>query len=163
MAESRNKLRVLFLCTGNSCRSQMAEGWARHLKGPEIEPFSAGIVTHGLNPRAVQVMAEAGVDISGYQSKTLASLADRTFDVVVTVCADADASCPAFGGPTRVVHVGFDDPPRLAKDARDDDEALAHYRRVRDEIRSFIMTLPQSILPGGADTLPGDTKKAGIA
>jgi len=141
MADSPKKLQVLFLCTGNSCRSQMAEGWARHLKGSE--------------------MAEAGVDISGHRSKTLESLADQAFDVVVTVCADADASCPAFGGSTRVVHVGFDDPPRLAKDARDEHEALAHYRRVRDEIRSFIMTLPQSILPGGANTPPSNTKRQG--
>jgi arsenate reductase len=161
MTDWPKKLRVLFLCTGNSCRSQMAEGWARHLKGAQIEPFSAGIVAHGLNPRAAQVMAEAGVEISGHQSKTLESLAGQAFDVVVTVCADADASCPAFGGATRVVHVGFDDPPRLAKDARDEHEALAHYRRVRDEIRSFIMTLPQSILPCGANTALGDTKKAG--
>jgi arsenate reductase (thioredoxin) len=162
MAESPNRLRVLFLCTGNSCRSQMAEGWARHLKGQEIEPTSAGIVMHGLNPRAVRVMAEAGVDISGQRSKTLDSLADQTFDVVVTVCADADASCPAFDGAMRVVHAGFDDPPRLAMDARDEEEALAHYRRVRDEIRSFIMTLPQSILPGGIDTPRGNTKRQGI-
>jgi len=83
------KRKILFLCTGNSCRSQMAEGWARHLKGDVIEPYSAGIETHGLNPKAVQVMAEAGVDISGHQSKNLDELNDVPFDYVVTVCGRA--------------------------------------------------------------------------
>ena len=141
-------MRVLFLCTGNSCRSQMAEGWARALKGDRIEAYSAGIETHGLNPNAVQVMAEAGVDISGHRSKTLADLADVTFDVVVTVCGHAHETCPVFPGSTRVVHVGFDDPPRLAKDAATEEEALGHYRRVRDEIRAFILTLPDALVPG---------------
>ena len=132
------KLNILFLCTGNSCRSQMAEGWTRALKGDRIEAFSAGIETHGLNPRAVQVMAEAGVDISGHRSKTVADLPTKDFDFVVTVCDHARESCPIFPGKTRVIHVGFDDPPRLAKDAKSEEEALAHYRRVRDEIRAFV-------------------------
>ncbi len=141
----RPKLRVLFLCTGNSCRSQMAEGWARALKGDQIDAFSAGIETHGLNPRAVKVMAEAGVDISGQRSKTVADLSTQDFDFVVTVCDHAHESCPLFPGKTKVVHVGFDDPPRLAKNAKTEEEALSHYRRVRDEIKAFVETLPGAL------------------
>jgi len=140
------KLRVLFLCTGNSCRSQMAEGWARHLRGDTIEAWSAGLEAHGLNPRAVRAMAEAGVDISGQVSRRVEDLPTREFDYVVTVCANANESCPVFPGNARVVHVGFDDPPKLAADARTEEEALAHYRRVRDEIRAFVETLPQSLM-----------------
>lgn len=139
------KPKILFLCTGNSCRSQMAEGWARHLKGDALEPYSAGIETHGLNPRAVQVMAEAGVDISSHHSKTLGDLKDVPFDYVVTVCAHAHETCPVFPGKAMIVHVGFDDPPRLASGATTEEEALQHYRRVRDEIRAFIVTLPESL------------------
>lgn len=132
------KLNVLFLCTGNSCRSQMAEGWARTLKAEELNAYSAGIETHGLNPRAVRVMQEAGVDISTQHSKTVDELRDVPFDLVVTVCDDAHENCPLFPGPARILHAGFDDPPRLAKDAATEAEALAHYRRVRDEIRAFV-------------------------
>ncbi|MCE5276489.1 MAG: arsenate reductase ArsC [Planctomycetaceae bacterium] len=142
------KLKVLFLCTGNSCRSQMAEGWARHLRGDAIEAHSAGIVAHGLNPQAAAVMAEAGVDISDHRSKTLAEVMDVPFDYVVTVCANANETCPVFPGRAKVVHVGFDDPPKLAKNAKTEEEALAHYRRVRDEIRAYVETLPQSLSRG---------------
>ncbi|MEW6519888.1 MAG: arsenate reductase ArsC [Thermodesulfobacteriota bacterium] len=135
------KIKVLFLCTGNSCRSQMAEGWARQLRGDEIIPFSAGIEVHGLNPRAVSVMAEAGVDISGQHSKLVTDLPEQEFDLVITVCGHADENCPFFPGPTRVVHHGFDDPPKLAAGAASEEEALGPYRRVRDEIRDFIRTL----------------------
>ena len=145
MQRAVQKLKVLFLCTGNSCRSQMAEGWARHLKGDVIEPYSAGIEPHGLDPRAVQVMAEAGVDISGHRSKHLDELKSIEFDYVVTVCDQAHESCPLFPGRTKVIHVGFDDPPRLAAQAKDDQEALKHYRRVRDEIRRFVESLPESL------------------
>jgi arsenate reductase len=138
-----DKLRVLFLCTGNSCRSQMAEGWARHLKDDVIEAYSAGIATHGLNPRAVQVMAEAGVDIANQRSKHVDELKGIPFDYVVTVCGHAHETCPVFPGTARVVHVGFDDPPALARTAKTDEEALAHYRRVRDEIRAFVGQLPE--------------------
>ncbi len=138
---SARPMKVLFLCTGNSCRSQMAEGWARHLRGDRIEAYSAGIETHGLNPRAVRVMAEAGVDISGHRSKTLDDLKGIEFDLVVTVCGHAHEHCPLFPGRTRVVHAGFDDPPKLAAGATTEEEALAHYRRVRDEIRTFVETL----------------------
>jgi len=137
------KLKVLFLCTGNSCRSQMAEGWARHLKSDFIDAYSAGVEPHGMNKSAVAVMKEAGVDITGQRSKHVNDLRDVSFDYVVTVCDNAHESCPVFPGKTKVIHVSFDDPPRLAKTAKTETEALAHYRRVRDEIRSFIETLPQ--------------------
>jgi arsenate reductase len=138
-------LKVLFLCAGNSCRSQMAECWTRHLKGDRIEPYSAGIEMHGLNPDAVRVMAEAGVDISGQRSKHIDELRDIEFDYVVTVCDNAQRSCPIVRGITKVVHVGFDDPPRLAANARTEEERLAPYRQVRDEIKAFVETLPDSI------------------
>ncbi len=138
-------LKVLFLCTGNSCRSQMAEGWARHLKADVIEAYSAGIEAHGLNPDAVQVMAEVGVDISGQRSKPLSEVAPIRFDYVVTVCDNARESCPLFPGKAKVIHVGFDDPPRLAANAKTEEERLAPYRRVRDEIRAFVATLPASL------------------
>ena len=146
---ARVKLKVLFLCTGNSCRSQMAQGWARHLKGGEIEAWSAGIEAHGLNPTAVRVMAEAGVDISGQRSKTVDEVLHIPFDWVVTVCGHAHETCPFFPGKARVVHVGFDDPPQLAKEARNEEEALGHYRRVRDQIRAFIATLPEALAGSG--------------
>jgi arsenate reductase len=139
-------LKVLFLCTGNSCRSQMAEGWARHLKADSIEPYSAGIETHGLNPSAVAVMREAGVDIAGHRSKHVDELTDVAFDYVVTVCGHAQENCPVFSGEAKVVHVGFDDPPRLAAEATTEEEALDCYRRVRDEIRRFVETLPEGLM-----------------
>jgi arsenate reductase len=136
------KLNVLFLCTGNSCRSQMAEGWARALKRDVIEAYSAGIETHGLNPNAVKVMAETGVDISEQTSKNVATLQDVPFDYVVTVCGHANENCPFFPGSAKVVHVGFDDPPALAKLVEGEEEKLNCYRRVRDEIRAFVEKLP---------------------
>jgi arsenate reductase len=146
-----NKLRVLFLCTGNSCRSQMAEGFARALKGDCIMPFSAGTVVKGLDLRAVKVMAEVGIDISGQRSKSLDELRDSAsaelpiFDLVVTVCGAAHENCPIFPGRTHVLHHGFDDPPALARDATTESEALDHYRRVRDEIRAFVVGLPEEL------------------
>lgn len=140
-----SQLKVLFLCTGNSCRSQMAEGWARKLQSNAVEAYSAGVEPHGMNPRAVKVMAEAGVDISGQRSKHVNELKDVSFDYVVTVCDQAHEACPLFPGKTKVLHVGFDDPPRLAKEAKNEEEALGHYRRVRDEIRGFIEHLEQYI------------------
>jgi arsenate reductase len=139
-------LKVLFLCTGNSCRSQMAEGWARHLKGAQIEAYSAGLEAHGLNPDAVRVMAEAGVDISGQRSKLVSELRDVEFDYAVTVCGHAHESCPIFPGRVTVVHVGFDDPPRLAAAAESEEERLAPYRRVCGEIRAFVETLPEALV-----------------
>ncbi len=140
-------LRILFLCTGNSCRSQMAEGWARHLKGNILEPHSAGIDPKGINPLAVRVMAETGVDISGQRSKAIGDLAGIEFDYVVTVCDNAREMCPVYTGRTTVIHRSFDDPPALARDTADDDETLRIYRRVRDEIRDFIAGLPESLPP----------------
>ena len=141
----QHKIKVLFLCTGNSCRSQMAEGWSRHLRGDVIDPYSAGIEKHGLNPNAVKVMAQAGVDIAQHQSKTLADLTDVTFDYVVTVCGHAHETCPVFPAKATVIHVGFDDPPKLAAAETDPAKALDHYRRVRDEIRAYVETLPESL------------------
>lgn len=144
-----SRLKILFLCTGNSCRSQMAEGWARALRADAIEAYSAGIEVHGMNPRAIQVMAEAGVDISGQRSKNVSELMSVPFDYVVTVCGHANENCPLFPGKAKVVHVGFDDPPRLAASAKSEQEALAPYRRVCDEIRAFVETLPQSLTKAG--------------
>jgi arsenate reductase len=123
----------------------MAEGWARKLKGDLIDPYSAGVAPHGLNERAVRVMREAGVDISAHRAKHVNELKDVPFDYVVTVCDDAHEACPMFPGRTKVVHVGFDDPPRLTKDSRGEEEALPIYRRVRDEIRAFVEQLPASL------------------
>lgn len=146
-----NKLKVLFLCTGNACRSQMSEGWARRIKGDLIEAYSAGVAPHGVDPRAVRVMGEAGVDISGHTSKHVDTLLDVPFDYVVTVCDSAAESCPVFPGRVKKLHRSFQDPPRLAREARSEEEALEHYRRVRDEIRTFIETLPEALESGGND------------
>ena len=148
MPNQSKRQKVLFLCTGNSCRSQMAEGWARHLKGDGIDAYSAGIEAHGLNPLAVKVMAESGVDISSHRSKHVDELKGIEFDYVVTVCDNAHESCPIFPGRTKMVHVGFDDPPSLAKDAQTEEEALRHYRRIRDEIRAYVETLPAALTDG---------------
>ena len=142
---NEKKTIILFLCTGNSCRSQMAEGWAKHLKGDLIEPYSAGVEPHPLDPRAVRAMAEAGVDISSHHSKHVDDLPVKEFDYVVTVCGHAHETCPFFPGRTKVVHRGFEDPPLLAHGAASEEEAMAHYRRVRDEIRAFVETLPGSL------------------
>lgn len=149
MSNKPGKIRVLFFCTGNSCRSQMAEGWARELKGDVIEPFSAGLDPGGIDPRAVRVMAEVGVDISGQHSKHVDAVIDLPLDYVVTVCDNAYESCPVFPGETPVVHRGFDDPPRLARGATSEEEALGHYRRVRDEIREYVERLPGLLKDGG--------------
>ena len=139
------RTKILFLCTGNSCRSQMAEGWARHLKSDVLDSYSAGIESHGMNESAVRVMSEAGVDISSQRSKHVSELLDQPFDFVVTVCDHANEHCPVFPRRVKHVHVGFDDPPRLAKSARSEEEALGHYRRVRDEIRAFVESLPEAL------------------
>ena len=135
---------ILFLCTGNSCRSQMAEGWARHLFGQRFAIHSAGVEKHGLNPQAVQVMAEAGIDITGQRDKLISELPDRDFDLIITLCSHADQHCPAFPGRMKRIHQGFDDPPKLPTDK---DAPLAGYRRVRDEIKEFVRRLPE-LLPG---------------
>jgi arsenate reductase len=123
----------------------MAEGWAGHLKHTVVQAFSAGIEKHGLDPKAVQVMAEAGVDISQQSSKLIDDLDDFDFDYVITVCDKARETCPYFPGNAVQIHVGFDDPPSLASDAGSEEEKLQHYRRVRDEIRGFVDSLPESL------------------
>jgi arsenate reductase (thioredoxin) len=140
------KLRVLFLCTGNSCRSQMAEGWARALKGELIDAYSAGTHPKTLDPMAVRVMADVGIDLSTQQPKSLDAVLHLPFDYVITVCSDAHETCPVFPGRARIVHRGFDDPPRLAAEANSWEEVLSHYVRVRDEIKAFIEQLPEALL-----------------
>lgn len=143
------KISLLYLCTGNSCRSQMAEGLTRHLKGDEIEVYSAGIETHGLNPNAVKVMAEIGIDISTHKSQNITELKDVKLDYVVTVCGHANETCPFFPMGCQVVHVGFPDPPKMAKDLAEqgatEEEQLDCYRAVRDEIKNFVESLPENI------------------
>ena len=134
------KKNILFLCTGNSCRSQMAEGFDHALKSEKYNFFSAGTKKHGLNPKAVQVMSELGIDISKYQSKTTDDLPEEPMDFVVTVCSDANENCPYFPGG-KIVHMGFDDPPRLTQDMKDPDEILRVYRRVRDEIQQMVKNI----------------------
>lgn len=147
------KLQALFLCTGNTCRSQMAEAWARHLKGALISPYSAGVEAKEIDPRAIKVMAEEGVDISGQQAKHVDTLMGIDFDYVITLCDHAHETCPFFPGKTRLLHMGFDDPPKLAASAQDEEEALAHYRRIRDEIRAFVEGMPQNL-----ESIEGDPK-----
>ena len=151
------KLRILFLCTGNSCRSQMAEGWARNIHGDRLQLYSAGTRPGRVDPLAVRVMREVGVDISAHRSKHLNEVLEVGFDWVVTVCDHANESCPVFPGDVKRLHVGFDDPPRLAADASSEEEALEHYRRVRDEIHTFIEDLPRRL----DDESSSEPKEAG--
>ncbi|MFC1511924.1 arsenate reductase ArsC [Candidatus Latescibacterota bacterium] len=139
------KTNVLFLCTGNSCRSQMAEGWTRHLWGDRFDAYSAGTDPRDLDPRAVKAMAEVGVDISTHRAKDVSELMDISFDEVITLCDHAAENCPFFPGDARIRHVGFKDPPKLAEQAISEEEAMSHYRLVRDDIRAFVETLPDFI------------------
>ena len=139
------KKKILFLCTGNSCRSQMAEGLANALRGDLIEAKSAGTKPQALNPYAVMVMRELGIDISQNRSKSVEELEERKFDFVVTVCDDAHEQCPLWPGRGKVVHHSFDDPPRLAAGLKDQAEILGVYRRVRDEIRAYVEILPAKV------------------
>jgi len=134
-----SKVKVLFLCTGNSCRSQMAEGLANHLKSGVVTAFSAGTAPAGIHPMTVKVLEEAGVDISGQRSKHVSELKDVVFDYVVTLCGSAAENCPRFPGQSRIKHVGFDDP---TSEKGTDEERLAAFRRVRDAIREFVESLP---------------------
>lgn len=146
---------ILFLCTGNSCRSQMAEGWVRHLKGDVMDAYSAGLETHGLNPDAVKVMLEAGVDISGHQSKHVDEFIDKKFDAVITVCDHANETCPYFPGAVKRLHAGFEDPPKKAEElalkGASREEQLECYRKVRDDVKAFVETLPESLLSNGSE------------
>ena len=140
-----SELKVLFLCTGNSCRSQIAEAWTRTLHTGRLEAYSAGTAPREIDARAISVMAEVGVDLSGHRPKHLGELAGIPFDLVITVCDRANETCPVFSVATKRIHAGFDDPPRLALGARDEEEVIGIYRRVRDEIRAFVETLPQRL------------------
>lgn len=135
---------IMFLCTGNSCRSQMAEGFCRKYWGDKFNVYSAGTKKHGMNERAMKVMKEAGVDISSHYSKTTEELPKINFDYVVTVCDSAKENCSYFAGG-KVVHVGFQDPPTLTRDLKDEIEIMVIYRRVRDEIESSIKNLPDTL------------------
>jgi len=143
MIRAGDRLKVLNLCTGNSCRSQMAEAWTRVLKGDRVEAFSAGVAPHGIDPRAVRAMAEVAIDLSGQHSKDVDTFGAVEFDYVITLCDNAHQACPVFPAKTRVLHAGFDDPPRLAAEAQTEEEAMVHYRRVRDDIRAFVEKLPE--------------------
>jgi len=145
MQKHKNKQKILFLCTGNSCRSQMAEGWVKKLKGDVYDVYSAGIESHGLNPYAVKVMAEAGVDISMQKSQVIGAFDDVNIDIMVTVCNHAYQTCHHISGKHKIVHVGFDDPPSLTKDYSNEDDILEVYRKVRDQIRDFAEGLPHSL------------------
>jgi arsenate reductase len=137
--------KILFLCTGNSCRSQMAEAWTKELKGDEFDAYSAGVQTKPIDPRVIKAMAEVGLDISKQKSKDVDALGNLEFDYVITLCDNARESCPYFPAKTKLIHKDFDDPPKLAQDAKNEEEAMVHYRRVRDEIREFVETLPEQL------------------
>ena len=139
----KGKIKILYLCTGNSCRSQMAEAWTRHIWGNSMEAHSAGVKPKGIDPRAIRAMAEVGIDISNQRSKSIDDIMDMEFDYVITLCDDAQKSCPAFPARINMFHVGFDDPPKLATGIADEEEAMDHYRRVRDEIRKYVESIEE--------------------
>jgi len=141
------KAKILFLCTGNSCRSQMAEAWTRRLQGEQFEAYSAGVQPKAIDPRAIKAMAEVGLDISGQKSRDVDALGNMEFDYVVTLCDNARESCPYFPAKTKLIHRGFDDPPRVAEWVVNEEEAMASYRRVRDEIKAFVESLPEGLMP----------------
>ena len=142
MCGDKEKIKILFLCTGNACRSQIAEGWARHLKGSVIDAYSAGIRPIGVSSRAIKAMAEEGVDISMHKSQHVDEFSGIDFNYVVTLCDNAYESCPVFSGKTRIVHKPFDD-PYFASGS--EEQIMATFRKVRDDIRTFIETMPESL------------------
>lgn len=135
-------MKISFFCTGNSCRSQMAEAWTCLLKGDRFDAYSAGVQPKPIDPRAVKAMAEAGINISEQKSKDVDVFGNMEFDYVITLCDNARESCPYFPAKTKLIHQGFADPPKLAEEAKNEEEAMAPYRRVRDEIKAFVETLP---------------------
>ncbi|MFP4084712.1 MAG: arsenate reductase ArsC [Desulfonatronovibrio sp.] len=141
------KQNILYLCTGNSCRSQMAEAWTNHLHGDKYQAYSAGVLKTRVDPKAIKVMAEKDIDMSGQSSKLIDELPGINFDYAITLCSHAQENCPFFPGNVKRLHHGFDDPPALALQAAGEDEGLEHYRRVRDEIREFVLKLPEKIKP----------------
>lgn len=138
-------LNILFLCTGNSCRSQMAEAWANRLMGDSIKAFSAGVAPKGIDPNAIKAMAEVDIDISAHSSKDIEAFANIEFDYVITLCDHANESCPFFSGNTKRIHKGFDDPPKLAEGSASEEETMIHYRRVRDEIKDYVASFPEGL------------------
>jgi len=142
MSETKENIKVLFLCTGNSCRSQIAEGWAEHLKGSVIDAYSAGIRPIGVSSRAIKVMAEAGVDISMHKSRHIDEFSQIDFDYVLTLCDNAAENCPVFNGKAKVIHRPFDD-PYFASGS--EEQIMATFRKVRDDIKTFIETMPESM------------------
>jgi len=142
MCGAKDRIKVLFLCSGNSCRSQIAEGWGRHLKGDVIEPYSAGLRPIGVNSRAIKVMAEEGVDISMHKSQHIDEFSEIDFDYVVTLCDNAREHCPVFSGKAKVIHKPFDD-PYFASGS--EEQILTTFRKVRDDIRTFVETIPESL------------------
>ncbi len=147
-----SKVNVLFLCTGNTCRSQMAEAFARKMGPHFLQAYSAGVDPGTLDTRAVQVMAEIGIDISGQRPKSIESLGNIAFDVVITLCDHANETCPYFPGKVLRLHRGFEDPPRMTAGETKEDVILDGYRKVRDEIRSFVANLPQLLQEKGVIT-----------
>ena len=142
MPHNMKKKKILFLCTGNACRSQIAEGWAKHLKSDIIEAYSAGIRPIGVSSRAIKTMAEAGVDISTHTSKHIDELWNIDFDYVITLCDNAAQNCPVFGGKAKVIHKPFKD-PYFATGS--EENVMAEFRKVREQIKSFVETVPDSL------------------
>ena len=142
MTENKEKLKVLFLCTGNACRSQIAEGWARYLKSDVIEAYSAGVSPCQVNGRAIKVMAQAGVDISSHTSKHIDTLRDIEFDYIVTLCDYANGQCSVHISRTAHFHKMFADPSFIPGT---EDQIMAAFRKVRDDIKAFIETMPESL------------------
>ena len=139
------KKNVVFVCESNTCRSQMAEGWAHHFHADRISAFSAGISPSPLDPLAVKVMREEGVDISKQESHSVQEFLKDHIDYVVTVCSEAARNCPTFPPEVNIINQPFDNPPELVRDATSEEAKLAVYRRVRDEIRQFVQDLPQKL------------------
>jgi arsenate reductase (thioredoxin) len=135
------KKRVLFLCTANSCRSQMAEGIINHFFRDNIAAFSAGTEASYVHPTAIEVMKEIGIDISRHQSKNLTAFDGQSFDYVITLCGSANEACPLYIGATKKTHIGFDDP---AKARGTKEEILKEFRRVRDEIKEKLTVFFQA-------------------
>jgi arsenate reductase len=148
MSESKNKIKVLFLCTGNSCRSQIAEGWAKHLKGDIMDVYSAGIAPGVLNQMAVKVMAEAGVDISAQRPKHIDELKDIDFDYVVTVCDNARENCPIFPHKTKHFHKMFEDPTFMIGTEQ---QIKAAFVELRDQMKEFIEKMSKILEKGSAE------------
>ena len=138
------KIKILFLCTGNSCRSQMAESLCKCIKRDSIQAYSAGVKPVKVNPLAIEVMKEKNIDISGYRSKSIEEFKSSNFDYIITLCDSAKETCPYF--PGKIIHHGFGDPPAIAKKCKTKEEKLRVYKKIRDEIEEFVQTLPYSLL-----------------